>query len=232
MKTTRALVLLLIAAACPVPLLQNPAAEAKIIESNKYTLYIPDNLEQNKKYPLVIAFEPAGDAKTQIALWKDLAEKHKLIVAASKEFMNGIDPAGSFSTMVNLIKQDDPACPIDKSRVITSGMSGGGMAAHMFSASHAKLTWAVISNCGTIHPYYYRNGKPFYGRNKLAVFLASRTDSNYGKMKEDKQFLEELGWKTKWIEFEGGHMVAPKESYERAVTWLESQGNGLPKVEK
>jgi predicted esterase len=46
-------------------------------------------------------------------------------------------------------------------------------------------------------------------------------------MKKDKAFLESIGWKTGWMEFEGGHTVAPEAIYEHAADWLEQEiGNG------
>ncbi len=53
------------------------------------------------------------------------------------------------------------------------------------------------------------------------VFLASPTDFRYNEMKRDRGFLESHGWKTKWIEFTGGHTLAPYEIYEQAAQWLE-----------
>ncbi len=197
--------------------------EAKTIETDKYILYIPGSIDEGRKYPLVIGFCPGANAKGLIGLWKNIAEKHSFIIAASKEFRNGIDPGPAFSTMATLVRQSDSRYPIDKSRVITSGMSGGGMAAHMFSVSYPDLTWAVISNCGRIHPNYIEKERHLYARNKLAVFLSSPSDYNYHHMENDRNFLKGLGWKTEWIEFKGGHTTAPEESYEKAVKWLESQ---------
>lgn len=199
------------------------ANKPETIETDKFILYVPSGIDKDQKYPLVIGFSPDANANGIIELWRDIAEKHNLIIAASKEFRNGIDPGNAFSTMVALICQSDSRYSIDKSRVITSGLSGGGMAAHMFSVSYPDLTWAVISNCGRIHPDYIEKERHLYARNKLVVFLASTSDFNYAHMENDRKFLEGLGWSVKWIEFQGGHSVAPKESYEQAIEWLESQ---------
>ena len=50
--------------------------------------------------------------------------------------------------------------------------------------------------------------------------LASPSDFRYQEMKRDRTFLEILGWKTKWIEFQGGHRIAPAASYDQAARWL------------
>ncbi|MFH1128600.1 MAG: hypothetical protein V1699_04250 [Candidatus Omnitrophota bacterium] len=202
---------------------QTHSSEAKTINDPKYILYLPSNINLSKKYPLVVAFSPSADAAYMIGLWKNISEKYKLVIAASKEFRNNVDPENAFSTMISLIKSGDLKYPIDKSRVITSGVSGGGMAAHMFSVSYPDFTWAVISNCGRIHPDYIEKERNLYARNKLAVFLASPTDFNYGYMKNDQKFLATLDWKTKWIEFSGGHIAAPESAYQEAAEWLNEQ---------
>jgi hypothetical protein len=40
-------------------------------------------------------------------------------------------------------------------------------------------------------------------------------------MKRDRAFLEARGWVAKWIEFPGGHTIAPASAYEEAAAWLE-----------
>lgn len=42
-------------------------------------------------------------------------------------------------------------------------------------------------------------------------------------MSRDRKFLESRGWKTRWIEFTGGHSFAPEEVYQEAADWLASQ---------
>jgi hypothetical protein len=42
-------------------------------------------------------------------------------------------------------------------------------------------------------------------------------------MLHDWNFLKEHNWKTKWIEFEGGHRIAPDSAYQQAAQWLEEK---------
>jgi predicted esterase len=154
---------------------------------------------------------------------KDVAEKHQFLVGASRKFRNNIDRSEAFSDMAKLVNDEKKIYPINYLKVITLGHSGGGMAAHMFSVSYPNITWAVITNCGRIHPDFHEKERHLYARNKLAVFLVSPSDFNYEYMREDRRFLKGLGWKTKWIEFKGGHRMAPKEKFEEAIQWLENQ---------
>ncbi len=46
------------------------------------------------------------------------------------------------------------------------------------------------------------------------------TDYNYKLMKEDLAFLQKHGWTCKWIEFIGGHVMAPKEQRKEALKFV------------
>jgi hypothetical protein len=74
-----------------------------------------------------------------------------------------------------------------------------------------------------IHEDYQDGKKYYYPRNKIAMFLASPADFRYNQMESDRSFLGSIGWKTKWIEFEGSHRIAPKAAYETAAEWLFEQ---------
>ena len=92
------------------------------------------------------------------------------------------------------------------------------MGAHAFVRSHPGRVWAIVVNTGMM-----ADGSltPDYPPGKLAVFLASPTDFRYTEMQRDRRFLESRQWKVEWIEFEGGHAIAPAATYEQAAQWLE-----------
>ncbi len=197
-------------------------SKPEILENNECVLYIPSGLAADKKYPLVIALSPSADAHSMIETWIGVAEKHKWLILASKEFKNGIDMGPVLERIMTNVAILSMQFPIDQQRLIATGFSGGGMGAHALSFLYPKLICAVVVNTGMINDYFILKRK-MYERGKLAVFLASPTDSRYENMKRDRIFLEGLGWKIKWLEFQGGHTLAPFSEYEKAAEWLEAQ---------
>ena len=113
--------------------------------------------------------------------------------------------------------------PADKSKIIATGLSGGGMASHGLCMYYPRLIYAVAINTGMIHEDFIEGKEYPYPHNKIAVFLASSTDFRYDEMQRDQRFLKQLGWMTKWIEFEGGHVFAPEWAYHEAAEWLTKQ---------
>jgi len=196
--------------------------EAKVISKKSFLLYLPSGLKSNKKYPLVIALSPSGHAGSMLAVWKEVSEKYKWIILGSKKFRNRVDSGPIFSDIVVSINTLAKKYPIDKDRVIVTGLSGGGMGAHYFAFLYPNLIRAVVPNVGFINKYLLKEKKD-YPKGKLVVFLAGTGDFNYNYMKADKDFLESLGWKAKWIEFKGGHSHASKEAFIDTARWLTKQ---------
>ena len=113
--------------------------------------------------------------------------------------------------------------PVDRSRIIAAGFSGGGMAAHYLSMAYPNLISAIVINTGMISESYQNSEKYLHAQNQVAVFLASPTDFRYHEMQADKNHLEGFGWRTQWIEFEGGHAIAPESAYMEAAEWIEKE---------
>lgn len=192
--------------------------EPQMIENAEYIIYIPQGIDYHKQYPLCIALSPNADAHSMIALWSEIADQYQLIIFASKEFRNGLGE-GIIHKIVSSLEEVSPNLPINDSQIVATGFSGGGMGAHGFSFLYPELIRAVIVNTGMMHSSYIVK-KERYPTEKLAVFLSSPTDFRYDEMKRDREFLNRLNWQTKWIEFEGGHVIAPPSAYQEAVQWL------------
>lgn len=197
-------------------------AEPEIAEAPEYILYIPSGIYPDRKYPLVIALSPAADAQSMIELWIGISERHKWIIFASKEFKNGVDMGPLFERLMATAGALSTKFPIDPYKVIAAGVSGGGMGAHALAFLYPKPVRAVIVNTGIINDYFIEK-KDIYPRAKLVVFLASPADFRYEDMKKNRKFLENLKWKVKWLEFEGGHVAAPASVYKQAADWLNNE---------
>ncbi len=189
-------------------------------EENEYLVYVPDGIDTDQKYPLIVAFSPGGDADGLIKTWGPHADRNKCLVLASKIIKNGMDIPLYLKRLRKLIwERVGEQFPVQTDRVITLGTSGGGMAAHLFSFFHPDTVGAVISSVGYIHENSLKH-KDTYPQGKVCAFLTSPTDFNYKLMQEDKKFLTSLNWKLKWYEFEGGHRTAPEDVREEALKWV------------
>ena len=131
--------------------------------------------------------------------------------------------------------------PVDTSRVILTGMSGGGSFAHAMNFSYPGLADALVINTGMVWgqtiPEGTFNGPDWYGdtssrannlriqfsgkSRQLIVFLASPTDFRYEEMQRDNDLYgNKLRWGVYWTEFAGGHVMAPPTKYTEAFDWI------------
>lgn len=202
---------------------QEMQEKASIINSFDYILYLPSGLDQNKKYPLVLALSPSADAESMLEAWKDVSEQYKWIILASRQHKNGMEFKQIGSILVNTLRIVILRYPVDSKKIIATGFSGGGMASHYLAMVYPNLVSAVIINTAMISEDYSAGKNYSYPKSKIAVFLASPTDFRYQQMKNDRNFLEDINWETKWIEFSGGHTIAPVAIYQEAAGWLNEQ---------
>ena len=192
-------------------------SNAGIEERSEYLIYVPPRRDPKKAVPLVFALSPNADARAMIHAWKAAADRHGWIVAASKTFHNEIEYEVAFDQIERALGAIKGAYPIDAARVVLSGFSGGAMAAHAFAQQRPGNACAVVANTGMLEESFMQADYP---SGALAVFLASPSDFRFREMHRDRQFLEAKGWKTKWIEFRGGHILAPEDAYLQASDWL------------
>lgn len=197
----------------------SPFVPAKTIETSQALIYLPAKITSSQKYPLLIVLSADGNVQVAFSYLKEICEKYKWIMLVSKKFHAGIDIQPVIADIALNVKNLSSDFPIDIKRVVVTGFSSAAMGAHFFSWADPNLVSAIIVNTGMIHENFRKANRP-YPNKKYAVFLASPTDFLYKQMQEDRRFLEQLGWQVKWIEFKGGHTLAPQSAYEEALQWL------------
>ena len=198
----------------------NPLAKASDFNPNDYVVFLPTGINSYIPRPVIIGFSPSANGKDVVNIWKEAAEENNCVIIASNKVRNGMD----IQAELLVIKKDlneyfSKEYPIDLKKLIAVGSSGGGMASHLFSFLHPDSVSAVISNVGYIHEGTLSQSK-IYPQNKICAFLAGTTDYNYKLMKEDLKFLQNHGWTCKWIEFVGGHVMAPQEQRKEALKFV------------
>ncbi len=190
-------------------------------------LYVPKTLSRTSKSPLLLVLSPTGDPRWHIQLLKPIAEKCRWILVGDDYFKNGVDMNLCLPHILQTIQNVQSRYPIDSQKIYSCGLSGGAMGSYLLAQMRPDLIHGIIANTGMM-PYV--SDHPFDGslpanfpRGKSVAMLASPTDFRYQAMIKNKATLESLGWKIKWIEFQGGHTLAPAECYESAIAWLSQQ---------
>lgn len=138
------------------------------------------------------------------------------------------------------------ALPIDQSRVVLMGLSGGASFAHAINLWYPKLASAMVINTGMIWGTalpegemangptwnqfldYCRRPSDYAGAKREAWFLESSAgpsgpDFRYDEMKADEiRYRDTMGWDVHAIDFYGGHTMAPVSVYDTVFDQLTS----------
>lgn len=196
--------------------------EPRTVEDADAILYIPVRSKSAAQSPLVVAFSPGADAAGMMGAWKPIADEFGWMILASKRFHNGPDTGNVLASVATTVRSALSRYPVDPNKIILTGISGGAMAAYHFAFEYPKLAFAVVANTGMMRDDEIQ-ARAVHPRNKNVVFLSSPTDFRYQEMQRDRRFLAGLGWKTKWIEFAGGHTMAPESAYREAAVWIQQR---------
>jgi predicted esterase len=221
------------------------AANPVVIQQPDATIVLPPDLQPGRTYPLVVAFSyngrPAGDQYTALTLWKTLGPDEGWIVYASKQYSNSAFYAGPAATrnvartVMASLGAAIARLPVDRSRIILTGLSGGGNFAEYLNLAYPGFAAAVIDNSGRI-PFELFGKKPtsplplpgagsFGNSRQIAILLASPSDSEFynDAVRSDLPYYRSVGWQVQFLSFPGGHNFAPFSVYQRAIQWLETR---------
>ncbi|MCK7461663.1 MAG: hypothetical protein MZU84_06185 [Sphingobacterium sp.] len=181
-----------------------------------YALYLPSGFDAGKTWPLLVLFDPAARGSLAVEAFREAAEAHGWILAASNDSRNGPlqDSArAAFALWVDVSKR----FPVDDRRVYATGFSGGARVASVFPRVVGRPIAGVIG-CGA----GLASGLEPGALGAAAYFgLAGFADFNYGEMKALDRSLDPSGIPHRFHYFEGSHAWPDPASCARAVAWME-----------
>jgi poly(3-hydroxybutyrate) depolymerase len=217
------------------------AFSSVVVQTRDAAIIVPSGLVPGRNYPLVVAFAWNGSPGVPFEVWRTLAEQNHWIVYGSKDYQNAVLRAG-VAPSVNLARvvkaQLDALAgelPIDTSRIIFTGYSGGGNYAEFMNLVYPGYAAAVISNSGRIPSELFRRrptpgslsmptAADYAGSRREAVLIASPGDNPfYGDSLANVHTWESLGWDTLFVSIPGGHVQASPATYDRIIAWITSQ---------
>ncbi|MDR3637888.1 MAG: hypothetical protein P4L84_29050 [Isosphaeraceae bacterium] len=211
------------------------------VQSRDASILVPTGLVPGHTYPLVATFSWDGSPITEFQAWWNLAKQNGWIVYASKDYQNSVLRSGlaSSDNVASRVKAQLDALPgvlpIDTSRIIFTGFSGGANYADFMNLRYPGYAAAVIINSGQIPAQLFskapRHGfltfptaSSFAGSREIGVFLCSPADGQfYGISQANAKEMQSLGWSTVFLSFPGGHSIAPPATYDKAIAFIESQ---------
>lgn len=182
-----------------------------------YVVYIPPNYTGSEKLPWILALSPSGSARDWLELLQDACDKHHWGIAASQNSSDSIAWPKIEPVLKDTVDSAPSRFPFDSNNLCVIGFSGAAARTHQMAHFWPDVRKIIVCNgCIADEELNSKN----YPKGKSAVFIAGSMDPIVSKMKRDQQFLMQQGWKTKWIEFHGGHQFPPPSAFADAIEWL------------
>ncbi len=208
-----------------------PKVTCKSDTEQTYALYLPSNYSNEKRFPVIYAFDPVGRGVVPVERFKEAAEKFSYIVVGSHNSRNGLGGKDLIPIINTLIKDTLERFSIDSHRAYFAGFSGGARVASGFALACKDCAAGVIL-CGAGFPPEVVPTKdlsfPVYG-------TVGDEDFNFPEMKILDDALNKLNLTHRIVSFDGAHDWAGSEYCVKAVEWLEVQAmraGSRPKDEK
>jgi hypothetical protein len=188
-------------------------------DSNQsYALFLPAEYSENKKWPIIYAFDPGARGTVPLKLFKEAAQDYGYIVVCSYNSQNG--PNEPIIEAMKAIWRDTQArFSINNQRIYATGFSGGARISSFFSLIVNNPVQGIIA-CGA---GLYSSVKPEQLKSTHYYGIAGVGDFNYSEMKKLEKTLAEKGKSHRMVYFDGIHSWPKKELCTQAVEWMEIQ---------
>lgn len=185
----------------------------KMIRGVRYAMYVPKGYSHKLKWPLILAFHPAGDGGEIRNFWIEEAERSGFIVAGPYTFQGDIwntyDDYRIFQMLKDILRNYN----IDRERIYLTGLSGGAVFSYYLGITYPEYFSAVAGvTSGSIlcikDELDLRKG----GR-RIPILMIHGTDDTVVPaccIRNDVDRLRNYGYKVSYQEIKGmGHEHKP-----------------------
>jgi hypothetical protein len=190
---------------------------------------VADKTKPSKDVILYFPYnEPLDHA---IDFWKPISEftgRSILIFEGIKERVEMRPVLEKASVTLAEFAKSEPH--IDLDRVVAAGYAVGGSAAHAFAYYYPEHTNAVLADGGQMISAIENTVLGSSDAPRFVALISGKTEYNRAPMQQDMLRLRRLGWKVKWLDHEGAHVLASAELFTEAIHWLDEQMNAPPEM--
>ena len=182
--------------------------------SQTYTLYLPPGFTNDRRWPVLLIFDPRGRSVLAAELFREAADTYGWILVSSDNTRSDGPWEPNEKAIAALWPEVHDRLPADFDRIYAAGFSGGGAMAYVLSRTTHEL--AGILACGARHfPDSLKEvDAPIFS-------TAGDIDFNYHEMHAVDAFLEKQGNPHRLAIFEGGHSWMTREVALDAIEWFE-----------
>lgn len=182
--------------------------------NESYALYLPKSYRIGYTWPTILLFDPQGNGKKPLKLYKGLADEFGFILIGSNFSANGKDMDEILAHVQALKHNLSGGIKIDPFRIFTIGFSGGARVAVADAISNNDV--AGVIGCGAGFPQLKSDAELSF--NYLA--MVGKQDFNYSEFVILDKELSSRGSKHLLLEFDGKHAWPDAVQMTEAFKWM------------
>ena len=179
-----------------------------------YTLYLPRGFTNERRWPVLLVFDPRGRSVLAAELFREAADSYGWILVSSNDTRSDGPMEPNVKALNALWPEVHTRLPADFNRVYAAGFSGGGAVAYVLSRSTHEVAGIVACGARYLPDDLKSIDAPMFS-------TAGDTDFNYREMRRVDSFLAKRGNPHRFEAFEGPHSWMPPALAREAVEWME-----------
>jgi dienelactone hydrolase len=180
-----------------------------------YTLYLPTSYPGERRWPLLLVFDPRGRAHQAAELFRPAAEQYGWIVVSSSDTRSDGPMEPNVRALNALWPEALTRFASDRRRVYVAGFSGGAHFGWMLAEGTKRLA-GVIASGGRVIDEVERGTAVF-----ASFAAAGDLDFNWRGTREVDRLLAARGAPHRLESFAGPHQWMPEPLARQAVAWME-----------
>jgi len=179
--------------------------------SLSYALYLPNSYKADEENKIIFLFDAHANGTLPVNKYHALAEKHRIILAASNDSKNGLSGTARNHIITTFIDDVEQRLDIDKFNMLTGGFSGGARVASMIGVYNKNVKGII--GCGAGFP----GVQHFKNKEFIWVGIVGNKDFNYLELKNLYNQFQFDKIKSYLLVFDGKHEWPPEEVMDEAL---------------
>jgi predicted esterase len=182
--------------------------------SQTYTLYLPPGYTSERRWPVLMVFDPRGRSVLAAELFLEAARDYGWIIVSSNDTRSD----GSWDPNIKAVAALWPEVHIrfqgDPRRIYAAGFSGGATVAHALAKKTGEIAGVIACGGPFVIDRIEGMDAPVFG-------TTGNLDFNYQELGKLDAFLAEQGNPHRMVVFDGAHSWMPPSVARQAVEWME-----------
>ena len=201
-----------------------PSADPGILDfaydgARRGVLLEPSPAHRAHACPLIVLFDPLGDARGIVARYALAARDRGWVAASTNDAANGTSYETVTALALALVDAVRARLPVDPDRVYAGGFSGGGCNAYRLAIVKREVVRGAIVECGHMAPW---RDVGDMAQASSRFFLFTRADDfNRPATRQLRDAMVARRCGVEEVELPGGHMPMEPAEVGRALDWLD-----------